>query len=223
MSLIEKRNLDEQVSDWVWSGIVEQKFRPGKVLKDTRVGSETGVSRSTARAALNRLAEELPIIRKIHGGWQVCAVSADDAIEMYSLRSALECMAAELLCSRINDAGRAELLGSVARLRLKLDAGGRREIAEADLAIHKKIVELTGHKRLIEHYNRVLQSTLAYVMLTNKKMGGMESMTNAHAKLVAAINEGDTEEAIRLTREHLLIAQSSVIESLQNTSIDESG
>lgn len=217
--MIEKRNLDEQVSDWIWAGILERKFNPGTVLSDVQVSTEAGVSRSTARAALNRLAEERPLIRKVHGGWGICPISADDAIEMYSLRSALECMAVEILCAHIDDAGRAELQGALSLLKLELESGERRAIAEADLAIHKKIVELTRHKRLIDHYKRVLHSTLAYVMLTNSRMGGAQEMAHAHAELISAIATGDTSRAIRLTKEHLIIAQLSVVESLQNTAL----
>lgn len=215
--MVTKQTLDQQVSDWVWSNILERKITSKAVITDTEVALQTGVSRSTARVALSRLVEERGLLRKVHGGWGIRPMSAADAIEMYGLRSVLECMAVEILCGLIDDFGRRELQQALARLIIELQSNDRKRIAEADLGLHKKIVELTKHKRLIYHYQQVLQSTLAYVMLTNSRMSGANAMIDAHTQLVKAISDRNVLLATRLVKEHLRIAQNFVTERIGNS------
>lgn len=215
--IIDKRSLEQQAADWLREAMIVGKVQPGERFTETALAAEIGLSRSTIRTALQRLAGEGLIIQRPYSGWEISPLSPQDATELYSLRDCLESMAARLAAERINDAGQIALIGAMDNLRSTLHQGSRRDIAEADLNVHKTIVTISGHQRLATHCALLNQSILIYVMSTNRKMANKEELLAVHNELVEAILAQDADQAEHLAREHVRNARDVIVNSLSST------
>lgn len=219
--VIDKRSLDRQAADWLRDAVIDGRIYPGMRLTEVSLAAEIGLSRSTVRTALQRLAGEGLVVQRPYSGWEISPLSMQDAAELYSLRAALEGMAARLASERIDHVGRAELARALKRLREAIRKSDRRVTAEADLDLHGTIIRLSGHTRLIAHCEQVNQSILIYVVSTNRQMESDSELFAAHETLVDAILSGDADLAERTACAHVRDAQKTIIENLSRMQMQQ--
>src|ERR1700761_4347382 len=80
--------------------ILDADLRAGTVLAEVEQSQRLGVSRTPLREALGRLAPEGPFSPHSGRGVVVTEVSADNVVELFELREALEVQAARLAARR---------------------------------------------------------------------------------------------------------------------------
>ena len=105
----EKRLLDRQAADRIRAHILDGILSAGARLLETQLAEELEVSRGTVRAALALLASEGLVTQVAFTRWQVSETTPRDAWEIYTLRAALEGLAARLAAANASpeDAERA--------------------------------------------------------------------------------------------------------------------
>lgn len=86
------------------SDIIEWRLQPGSVLAEVDLSERLGVSRTPVREALARLTAEGLAEPQSGRGVVVTAISLDHVRELFEVRSALECRAAELAAERGDEA-----------------------------------------------------------------------------------------------------------------------
>ncbi|GAB7533915.1 GntR family transcriptional regulator [Burkholderia sp. 3C] len=195
---IDKRSLDQQAADWIRDAIFAGDLMPGMKLTEIGLAAQIGLSRSTVRAGMQRLAREGLLIQHAYTGWEVFSLSSEDAWELYTLRSTLEGMAARLAAQHIDDVGRGQLDRALAELKSAIAAQDRRSIARTDLAFHETIVRLSRHQRLVAQYALISDAVQLYILSTNRLMGYSNSILPEHEQMASAISCGDALEAERL-------------------------
>jgi DNA-binding GntR family transcriptional regulator len=178
---LSKRRLDGQAADVLREQILSGRFAPGLRLVEAALAERLGVSRGTVRAALSELAHEGLVSQVAYTKWMVPEFSAEDAWELYTLR---------LL---------ADAYGS---LDAAVATGRRSAVATADLALHKTIVAITGHRRLIGQYKLLEQQVRHYIATSNADIIDLHELLEQHQPIVKAIATGDAARAERLAREH---------------------
>ena len=173
-------------------------------LDEKRLAADLGVSRTPVREALARL-EHDGLVRIVpRRGVYVVRKSKAEIIEMIIAWSALEGMAARLMCERATD----EEIGSLRTLfstfeddqvRSRLD-----EYSSANLRFHQRIIEL-GHSPLIA---RMVDSLLVHVRAIRRHTIGEEDRAERsivdHMHIIEALEARDAELAERLVRDHAL-------------------
>jgi DNA-binding FadR family transcriptional regulator len=70
------------------------------------------------------------------------------------------------------------------------------------LALHKTIVTITGHRRLIGQYKLIEQQVRHYIATSNADIADQHELLNQHEPIVRAIAAGDAEQAERLAHDH---------------------
>ena len=213
---IDKRSLDRKAADWIRGAIVAGELAPGTKVTEISLASQIGLSRSTVRAAMQRLASEGLLVQHAYTGWEVATLSPEDAWELYTLRSSLEGMAARLTAERIDAVGRSTLNAVLKELEDALAAKDRRRIALADLAVHKTIVALSNHRRLAMQYSLVIEPVHLYILSTNSMTEPVEAIYPEHEEMVGAILRGDAELAERLACEHVRKHGERLVKVLQS-------
>lgn len=88
------------------------------------------------------------------------------------------------------------------RLVAAVDSRKHTRVAEADLALHKTIVSISGHQRLIEQYRLLEQQVRHYIISSNALIMDLTQIVAEHQPIVRAIVAGEPETAERLAREH---------------------
>ena len=201
-SSLDHRGLDAQVADVVRERILAGTLRAGEHLVESALAAELSVSQGTIRAGLRLLHPQGLVETRPNRGVFVATLSPEDVVEVYSLRNALEGMAARLATERLTDAGRAELADALAQLRKSIDDGDAGAALQSDWHIHELIVRLSGHRRLKDVHASYLGQTALFMNMTKPLHNDLEEIYALHAPLVEAILSGDAVKAEELARNH---------------------
>lgn len=193
--------------------IVSGALAPGARLSDLLLAREMGISRTPVREAIQQLAADGLAEIIPHAGALVRRVDAAELDELYELRSLLEGHAAALAAGRAAQAGAlAELTAAMAELQTvdgllgEADSARQREL---DLAFHRRVLELSGRRRLqrLVEDAGVITRPFEAARPTRLHADELASAIAHHRAITDAILRGDAEGARRAMTAHIAEAQ----------------
>jgi DNA-binding GntR family transcriptional regulator len=111
--------------------IIERQFAPGQRLIERELVELTGVSRTSVREALRELAAEGLVTAVPNKGTVVASVSAEEARQLYEVRSVLEALAGRLFVQHASQTQRTALVKALQRIE-RLAAKGAPVLAAKD-------------------------------------------------------------------------------------------
>jgi DNA-binding GntR family transcriptional regulator len=199
---LDRRSLDWRAADVLREQILTGKLAPGQRVTETALAAQLEVSRGTLRAALRALAHEGLIQQVAYTKWMLPEFSQTDAWELYTLRGTLEGMAARLAAQHRTGNCVVMLNAAFERLVSAVRSKRHARVAEADLALHKTIVSITGHQRLIDQYRLLEQQVRHYIVCSNALIMDLNQIVSEHEPIVEAIIAGDPDVAERLAHDH---------------------
>lgn len=214
LKTIERHNLDELGAQVIREAILNGLFKPGERLKEIPLAEQLSLSRSTTRAALQRLQLEGLVVQKT-AGWEVFSISAEDALELYSLRACLEGMAASLVAGSMDDVKLIAIEDAYRDLVLAAKTDDQARLGAADYNFHVKIVELSGNRRLIHQYGLVQQHVRLYVSAANIARLDVNKIVTDHDLLKDTLIAGDITGAELAARHHCVFSGRMLASYLQ--------
>jgi len=197
---LDKQTLDERCAALLRDRIVSGALAPGARIVEIPLAAELGISRGTLRAALQRLVHERLAVRAAYSGWAVSAMSPQDAWELFSLRGALEGLAAGLVAGKAAEPDLEPLRSAFAELERSCRGRGR-PVSSADVAFHRTLVGLARHERLAEQYSLLAAQIERYVAASDALIGNAAVLAQ-HEPILRAVLAGDAQEAEALSRRH---------------------
>lgn len=209
------RGLRDTVADHLREGIASGALKPGQSLPESELAAALNVSRGPVREALALLAHEgLVVTRRGHSA-QVVSLSAEDASEIYSLRTALDTLAvtraAEHAAPRHIEAMR-DVLRRFAELTAQSTP---RRSAELDLEFHDLIYQASGHRRLQNAWAQLRPQVFMFLLTRNYlKRDFFELAAREHGELLERIVAGDGDGGAALMTDHLRGAYERMMSSL---------
>ena len=220
---VKSRTLRHEVTDSLRKAIASGLLEPGQRLMEVDLAQELGVSRLPVREAIRNLEHEGLLVSIPHRGTFVVEVTESDIREMFSLREALEALAARLVAERANQ----EEVQSLQRLVDAMGvASGRRNYADLfaiDTTFHTQLCSMTGHMRLLKHWQLVygqwqtLDSLMNEVPVLNALpidhpvISTLDHFSDMHQGLVDAIEAHDPDLAEAMMRKHMVEAEQSTL------------
>jgi DNA-binding GntR family transcriptional regulator len=195
------RSLDVQAAEVLREEILKGTLAPGSRLLEIEISERLNLSRGTIRSALQQLTYEGLVVQFPYKGCVVAGLTAQDAWELYTLRSALESLAARLAATAIRADKAKQLKTALQELKIAAKQGWK-EVAEADFALHKTILNLSEHHRLQAQYQIISSQIKLYIASGNALNPDLKEIIRQHENLVAAICSGDAELAEKIAREH---------------------
>ncbi|MGA7203129.1 MAG: GntR family transcriptional regulator [Specibacter sp.] len=187
------------------SDIVDWRLPPGSVLAEVELSDRLGVSRTPVREALAKLSAEGLAEPQSGRGMVVSGISLDHLGELFELRSALECRAAELAAARrdpevfrnlyaqLSDAGRLITDADPSRHDYYRLAGDLDAAIDAAVGNHYLAQAL---KSLRVHLVRVRR-------LSKDNPDRLRDAAREHAAIALAIANGNATVASAATTVHL--------------------
>lgn len=212
---IKKQPAGMQATDALRAEIIKGRILPGTRLTEIALAEQFEVSRGTVRVALQQLSQEGLIIQVPYTGWIVIPISSHDAWELYTLRAALEALAARLATEQLTDAGRTALGKSLDGLATACNQHNSRAVADADFRLHKTIISLAKHQRLANQYRLVEQQVRIYIASNDALTMNYQNTIKFHTRIVEAILAGDAEQAAKLSEQHNLLDGESFVQHLR--------
>lgn len=212
------RSLDSQAADIIREHILTGELSPGTRLLEIELAKQLNVSRGSIRSALQQLTYEGLVVQFPYRGCAVSGLSSQDAWELYTLRSALESLAAQLAAQTITLDKADRLNGALQDLTNAAKCGDWEKVAEADYQLHRIIIQLSSHQRLQEQYRIIGQQIRLYIASCNALSPDLAEIVEQHEHLVNAICSGNISVAEQMAREHNQDGQALVkhLQALEN-------
>jgi DNA-binding GntR family transcriptional regulator len=149
VDLLPRSTFREQIAAKLRGAIMDGTLAPGVQIVESRLAAQFGVSRGPLREAIRELINEGLLVSRSYTATFVLELSREDIQEIYSIRTALETFAFELIWDRRDAAFRADMSRRHQVLQAAIDRGDDEASIAAELALHSLVFETTGHKLLI--------------------------------------------------------------------------
>lgn len=185
------------------AAIVAGELSPGERLIEEELAERLGVSRGAVRAAILRLGHDGLAVRERNRGARVRRFTPEEAVEILEARAALESLAAGYAAMRRTDAEVRDLRAFVGDMALLLDRGELLAISERNAALHRRILEISGHAVALDICSRLHSQLVRFQFRTVLAPGRPERSLAEHDRIVSAIAAGDSAGAEQAMREHL--------------------
>lgn len=208
------RSLDVQAADVLRAQILNGSLAPGTRLLEIELSERFNLSRGTIRSALQQLTYEGLVVQFPYRGCAVSGLSSQDAWELYTLRSALESLAAGIAAERITQSQSEQLDAALQQLIKAAQQGHWDEVADADFLLHQAIIQLSDHRRLQQQYKIVEQQIRLYIISCNALNPNLDRIVEEHKRLVEAICSKDAFKAEQIAKEHNIDGK-ALVEHLQ--------
>lgn len=196
--------------------LVEFTLKPGERINEVQLSRGLGVSRTPIREALNRLASEGFVSLTPNRGFFVRSLSTEGLLDLYELRSIIECAAFKLMCKRAEDS-------EIDRLREYWEAivdGYRDQPADVILAedegFHMLIAKLSGNPELVVQLASINARIRFIRRIQIEHPTHDRAQVTSHSGIVAAAIKRDAEEGMRLLQEHIEMTVSATQQALKD-------
>jgi DNA-binding GntR family transcriptional regulator len=201
-----RHNLYKAAYDQIWQAIVQNgAMRPGERLSDSQISARLGISRGPVREALQKLTAEGLVTATAGHGFRVRVFTDEDVDEIYSLRAALEALAAELAASRLVAADIEELQRLVGWMGARSKAGDWKGVLEADMMFHEKIVKAAGHGRLYVLWLQLRSQIIFIANYTARQLyRDIKDIKTRHQPIVDALRAKKPRSAAEASRIHVV-------------------
>jgi DNA-binding GntR family transcriptional regulator len=214
---VQRRSLEHRAADELRSAIIAGHYAPGSRLTEMQLSDLLGTSRGTTRSALQRLSTEGLVAQRPYAAWEVIGLSVDDAWELFTLRGALEGLAAELVAGGIKGGtiSPVPIQSAFDALVARCESGDVDRANEADFAFHKALVLSAAHGRLLMQYERVEAQLRMLVVRSNEYSRMAVRLIAEHRPLLKVLLEGDAEQAGAAFRAHTKMTAEAALDRLR--------
>jgi len=200
-----KKIVDNHLNELVYEKI-KLMILEGNLVPDTKIDKSTlaetlGVSITPLNEAFNRLAGEKLMYQKKGKGYYVRKITPVDLKDFYEVRAGLEGIVIRRCISELADGSIEELVHMFDRFILPLDRISLKKYIKTDQDFHKKIIQLSGNKIIIDFDN-------GFDFLIKSYQRGVirppELTLPEHIRIIEAIKKRDAKKAQELIISHHL-------------------
>ena len=202
-SLQNHRPLRELVYDQLKKEILVGNITPGTRMMEVELAEELGVSRTPVREAIRKLEKEGLVTIEPRRGAYASDISVRDLVDVLEVREDLEGLAASLAATRMSEECLSELEEITKGYSKAIQENDTEEIIRYDEMFHKKIVESTENKTLIQMIKNVQELALRFRYLYYDDFSRYENMPTEHKEIIDSIRSGDSETAREVADRHV--------------------
>lgn len=193
--------------------IIKGEIPQGAKVSEAELASRYGVSRGPLREAIRDLEGLRLVERKPHAGVRVVALDCDELQEIFTIREALEGMAARLAATEMSsdDISALRELLDLHESKVKESDGQSYFRQHGDLDFHLRILKGSGNQRLYTLMgDELYQLILMYRRQSSQRPSRPQRALEEHRRICNAIEAHDPELAEMLMRRHIQGARNSL-------------
>ncbi len=216
LALPSRNALGVTVADVLRNEILSGSIKPGQPLHENALAKQLSVSRSPIREALSQLERESLVVSRLNRPAVVRKPSPEEIVQIYTLRAALEGIAARWAAEKSTHALVKDLERKADILNRATVAADRRtgpDVAGAAVDFHSSIAQAAGSPEL-ERLLLSLRNQIRLVMasgLASLTRRRAEEVHAEHVALIAAIAAKDGDLAERLAGAHVRDARDRIV------------
>jgi DNA-binding GntR family transcriptional regulator len=204
-------NLRQQALMALRRAITTGELTPGTHLVEEKLSEQLQISRATLREAMRQLQHEGLVAADARGRLSVRSLDAQDILDIFTVRAALEALAARIL-SQTKD--RDTAVGALHQAVRAMDEAINQtmeERMEADLNFHHTMCQLTGNPMLL-HSWKALEGPIRMSLIwagAERTAGNMS--VDWHTAIVDVIAAGDAAAAAEHLFAHINEAATNLV------------
>jgi DNA-binding GntR family transcriptional regulator len=192
----------------MFEAILQGELKPGERIIETKMAAQLGVGQSTFREALQAL-EHRGLVTKDRGTF-VTKLTVQDVNLLFVVRLELEPLAASLACGRLSSKQFQQLEFHLDEMKKARQRQNFTTLLKNDLAFHQLIWEAPQVRTLKRILGLVLPPLFAFFFMRHSHAFSDDPTLaeetfrkehEDHSRLLAALKEGDPEQAKMIFRE----------------------
>ena len=187
-----------RIRDDILNGV----FPDGQRLLETSLATRYGVSRTPVREALVALQQD-GLIERVDNGYRVRTGTAEDVMEIYEARMALEALAATAAARRHTDLDLSRLRTAHEGALAAAQAGDTRGAHEANSSWHLVLWQAAHNSTIAGTLNRWSAQLRIYDQGPPGPADDLAITAHEHGEILQAIADGDPDKARDAMAEHL--------------------
>ena len=198
----------ERVFESLCDAIVIGKIPAGSKISEPELARHYDISRASLRDAIGRLEACNLVIRRPNIGARVVSLSDEELLEIYTVREALEGMAARQAAQQMSD-------DELDALQMLLDEQKHVTINDVNHDFHYGIVKGCNNNRLKQLLcNDLYHLMRMYRYQLGREGGRASSASKEHGLILDALRDRDGEMAELLMRRHIRLSRQYIEQSL---------
>ncbi len=205
-----RSSLRERIKDVMLQRIVSGEYAPGSRLVETRIAQELGVSQASVREALRDLEHIGCVSYEPYRGCSVRTFSADELVEAFPVRAALESLAAELASASMTEEELAALDGLYAAMLAAARKGDAHEQSRADAAFHGAIASGSRNATLERQWTFLEPFSRTFITLSRPGTN-LVVLAEEHLPILEALHARDGKRAAAAMHKHLIDAAQTLL------------
>lgn len=206
----------KRVTDLLRGDILSGRFSPGARLKIADLSRAYGVSQMPVREALQQLQGENLVDILPNRGASVRTVDERVMINIYDLRCAIESMLVGRTAAIIDGAQIVQLYALEERFEDAISSNDAEETMKANKAFHHALNSIADNPEalaILEKYSDLINGLRR---VYGFRPGRGSQMLSEHRELLAALAAHNSDEASRITLEHVRHAKDDLVALLQD-------
>lgn len=203
------------IADAIEEEIVLGWLLPRERLIEEELAARFAVKRHVVREALAELERDGLIERVPNKGAAVKRLDPEEVRQIYSVREALETLAAAQIPLPADPAVVTELRTVQQRHASAVAAGDARAAFRANMAFHEALFAVCGNRHLVELIQMMAQKVHGARSITAASLDHLALARDEHAAMVEALENGDRARLVALCRDHLIPSRDAYIATVE--------
>ena len=198
-----RRTLHDELVTLLRNMIIEGELRPGSRIAESRLCTRFGVSRTPLREALKVLSVEGLVQLLPNKGATVVRVTPKQVEETLAILGALEALAGELACARIDQERIGHTKSAHRQMLEHLFHGEKLSYYKLNGIIHKAIFEAADNEMLSETYTKLQARLSTLLSVAPNSPPRLTEAVKDHEQMMAALEERDGAKFAQVAQRHI--------------------
>ena len=194
--------LSDRVKEYIVEAVLNGELKPGDRIVESSMARDLGVSQAPVREAIRDLVLLGFLESEPYKGTSVRSFTYEELWETYTVRAALESLAARLAATRLTDADADKLQGILDEMMEAAHRQDRDRLVQLDNRFHETILEISANKTLHQLWKSLQFGTWSIVTY-RKSSYDPAYLAARHGELLEALKTGDPEKAAHAMQHHI--------------------
>ncbi len=194
--------LSDRVKEYIVEAVLSGELKPGDRIVESSMARELGVSQAPVREAIRDLVLLGFLESQPYKGTSVRSFTYEELWETYTVRAALESLAARLAATHLTDEDADRLQGILDEMMEAAGQQDRDRLLQLDNRFHETILKFSRNKTL-EQLWKTLQFSTWSIVTYRKSSYDPGYLATRHVELLDALKSGDPENAARTMQHHI--------------------
>jgi DNA-binding GntR family transcriptional regulator len=194
--------LSDRVKEFIVEAVLAGELKPGERIVESSMARQLGVSQAPVREAIRDLVLLGFLETEPYKGTSVRSFTPEELWETYTVRAALESLAARLAALNLTAEDATALQNILEEMLSAAHHQDRDRLLELDNRFHETILQISRNKTLYQLW-KTLQFGTWSIVTYRKSSYDPVYLASRHEELLAALKTGDPEKAAHVMQHHI--------------------